>query len=131
MAILFPELDLPAIRRYTAHTEKWRGAVAEYYGVSMADAKELLIRALYGYPKPDATSTASAHVLPFAQRPSVDSHAVRREERAAIPETLRYFEQRGRLQPESTLLFYSLAQKEEEIFTRRQIAGFLFNSAYI
>ena len=129
--LLFPEMNLPAIRRYTSHTEEWRGAVAEYYGVSLGAAKELLLRALCGYPKPTSTFPAAPHVLPFVEWLSMDSNAVRREACAANPEMLRYFEQRGRQKPESTFLFYALAQKEEEIFTRRQESGFLFNSGNI
>ena len=79
MLLLFPEMNPPAIRRYTSHTEEWRGAVAEYYGASRGIAKELLLRALYGYPKPTATSPAAPHVLPFVEWLSMDSNAVRRE----------------------------------------------------
>ena len=41
----------------------------------------------------------------------MDSNAFRREEFDVNPEMIRYFEQHGRQQPESTLFFYSLAQK--------------------
>ena len=104
-------MNPPAIRRYTSHTDEWRGAVSEYYGASRGVAKELLLRSLRGYPKPDATSPGDPHVLPFVGRLFVDSNAARREACAANPELIRYFEHHGRQKPESALFIYALPKK--------------------
>ena len=111
-------------RRYddTNHTEERRGAVAEYYGAPRGTAKDLLLRALYRYPEPGATS--------FVEWISMDSNAVRRDACAAIPAMMRYFEHHGRQKSEPSVFFYSLSQKEG-VFPPHQIAtAFIIRRIY-
>ena len=39
--LLYPDKNLCALRKYTANTQIWRMAVAEYYEISIGEAKEV------------------------------------------------------------------------------------------
>ena len=111
-------MDLCALRKYVANTHVWRAAVAEYYEISIREAKQILTCALYGYPAPRGEISPSPHTIPFVEWLSEDASSVRNAICADRPDELRHFTSNSRPSPEMTLFFYALSEVEAEMVAK-------------
>ena len=109
---LYPDKDLRALRKYAANTQTWRMAVAEYYEVSIAQAKEVLTCALYGLTAPRGEISKPPHTIPLVEWLAEDAASVRRCICAERPGEMRHFTSNNRPSPEMTLFFYALSEVE-------------------
>ena len=110
---LFPETNFPTSERYTARVDLWRRAVSEYYAIDMEGAKRILLRALYGYPKPGIDSGATPHVIPLAERIYLGGKRAPDTICEKRPELADLFQHMGRTNPRPTSLFYVMYDKEK------------------
>ena len=115
---LFPETNFPTSERYTARVDLWRRAVSEYYAIDMDGAKRILLRPLYGYPKPGIDSGATPHVMPLVEWIYHDRKRANDMICEKRPELGDQFQHMGRTNPRATAFFYVMSDKENEILTR-------------
>ena len=118
--LLFPDTNFPALDRYTAHVDLWRRAVSDYYAIDMDGAKRILLRSMYGYPKPGIDSGASPQVTPLVERIYQGGKRAMDMICEARPELADHFQQMERANPRATAFFYAMSSEEHEILARYQ-----------
>ena len=113
--LLYPDRDLGAVKKYVGNTHLWRRAVSVYYNISVDQAKEVLMCALYGFPAPRNSISESPHTLPFVEWLSGDVASVRHEICRDNPDVVEHFTINNRPNAEATTFFYAVTRKEDEI----------------
>ena len=113
--LLYPEKDIREVRKYVENTPLWRRAVADYYDINIADAKEVLMCAMYGFPTPRNSISPSPHTLPFVEWLAEDVSGLRGEICRRSPDLLNHFAKNNRANAEANAFFYIVSQKEHEV----------------
>ena len=113
--LLYPDMDIPSVRKYNKYKSLWRNAVSLYYEIPAQSAKEVLMCAMYGYPSPRNEISESRDSLPFAERIACDVERVRTAICNDKKNTYQYFVETARPYPAATTFFYYVSEKEDEI----------------
>ena len=99
--LLYRDSDHGAVRESVGNTLLWRRAVAEYYDISIEEAKEVLMCALYGFPAPRNIISPSPHTMHFVERLSEGASGIRDDIRRDRPRFYRSFSLNNRAYAEA------------------------------
>ena len=113
--LLYPEKDIRAVRKYVEGAPLWRRAVADYYDINIAEAKEVLMCAMYGFPTPRNFMSPSPHTLPFVEWLAEDFKGARGKICRRIPDLMNRFAKNNRANADAAAFFYTVSQKGREI----------------
>ena len=118
ITLRFPEANSPALERYTAHVDLWRHAVSECYAIDMNGANRILLRSLYGYPKPGIGSGEATSAMPLFGRIYQNGKRATGVICGKRPGRAGHFQHMGGTNPWATAIFYVMSDNENEIMTR-------------
>ncbi|CAJ1343512.1 unnamed protein product [Effrenium voratum] len=105
-------IHTPNLIAYMKHKSHWRAAVAKYYHIEDEEAKEVLMRAVFGFAGP-MEEHAKQGVLPLLHGLAAESAEVRNAVCADKPEILAAMKVAKKPRPETSALAFILFDEED------------------